>query len=56
MKVAIFECEGGSDKWIYGQRKDTAPMVEFLTKQGVHVEVIFYREEWKETIVNHVMF
>lgn len=54
MKAVIFECEGGSDKWIYGQRKDTAPIVECLKKRGVHVEVIFYREEWKETIVNHI--
>ena len=45
-RVAVFEVEGGSDKWIDGHRKDTMPIVNALRDRGVHAEVLYYRPEW----------
>ena len=45
-RVAIFEVEGGSDKWLDGRRKDTMPIVRALTARGIETEVLVYRPEF----------
>lgn len=45
-RVAVFEVEGGSDKWIDGHRKDTMPIVNALRDRGVQAEVLYFRPEW----------
>ncbi|KAJ9461866.1 hypothetical protein DIPPA_22645 [Diplonema papillatum] len=52
--VVIFECEGGSDKWFDGHRKDTRPIVESLLARGLKAEVMFYRNEWAEKLLEYV--
>jgi len=53
-RVVIFEAEGGNDKWIDGHRKDTMPIVNSLKKLGFDCEVLFFRTEWKDAIMNYV--
>lgn len=45
-RVAIFEVEGGSDKWLDGRRKDTMPIVNALQQRGIEAEVLVYRPEF----------
>ncbi len=51
--IVIFEAEGGSDKWINGHRKDTLPIVEAIKNHGWHAEVVFFRDEWKDFIIDY---
>ena len=52
-RVVFFEAEGGSDKWLDGHRRDTQPIVFALKARGWDSEIIFYRDEWKEQILEH---
>lgn len=54
-KVVIFEVEGGSDKGPDGHRKDTMPIAEALKKRGYDCEVVFYRDDKKDEIYQHVL-
>jgi len=54
-RVAIFEAEGGSDKTWSGHRKDTQPIVQAFKELGWTAEVIFFRDEWKDKIVEYVV-
>lgn len=51
--VVIFEAEGGSDKWIDGHRKDTMPILEAIKAKGWNCEVVYFRDEWKDTIYDY---
>ncbi|HRR09121.1 MAG TPA: Cj0069 family protein [Rhodothermales bacterium] len=53
-RIVIFEAEGGSDKWLDGHRKDTMPIVKSLKSKGWDAEVLFFRDEWHETIYGYV--
>jgi hypothetical protein len=53
--VVFFEAEGGSDKGLDGLRKDTMPMINALRKKGWNGEVIKFRDEWKDSIFDHVI-
>jgi hypothetical protein len=52
-RVVFFEAEGGSDKWLDGHRRDTQPIVFALKARGWDAEIIFYRDEWKERIIEY---
>eukprot|EP01059_Diplonema_ambulator_P018495 TRINITY_DN3087_c6_g1_i1.p1 TRINITY_DN3087_c6_g1~~TRINITY_DN3087_c6_g1_i1.p1 ORF type:complete len:374 (+),score=97.81 TRINITY_DN3087_c6_g1_i1:77-1198(+) len=52
--VVLIECEGGSDKWFDGHRKDTRPIVEALLALDVYCEVVFYRDEWAATLADYI--
>eukprot|EP00755_Sulcionema_specki_P036806 Sspe_Gene.259::Locus_85_Transcript_1_2_Confidence_0.667_Length_1413::g.259::m.259 len=52
--VVVIECEGGSDKWFDGHRKDTQPIVDALQAQGVRAEVLFYRDEWADKLLDYI--
>ena len=52
-RVVFFEAEGGSDKWLDGHRRDTQPVVFALKARGWDAEVIFYRDEWKDRILEY---
>ncbi len=52
-RVVFFEAEGGSDKWLDGHRRDTQPIVFALKARGWDSEIIFYRDEWKEKILEY---
>lgn len=54
-KVVIFEVEGGADKNFTGHRADTMPIVYALEAAGWGAEVIFYRAEWAEQIIDYVV-
>lgn len=49
----IFEAEGGSDKWFDGHRKDTMPILNAIKEQGFDCEVVYFRDEWKDKIVDY---
>lgn len=51
--IVIFEAEGGSDKWIDGHRKDTMPICEAIRAKGWGCEVIYFRNEWQDKIVEY---
>lgn len=51
--VVIFEAEGGSDKWIDGHRKDTIPIANAIKAKGWGCDVIYFRDEWKDTIFDY---
>lgn len=51
--VVIFEAEGGSDKWIDGHRKDTLPICEAIKAKGWHCEVVYFRNEWQDDIIEY---
>jgi hypothetical protein len=53
-RIVIFEAEGGSDKWIFGHRKDTMPIVEAIMAKGWEAEVVFFRDEWRDIIHDYV--
>ncbi len=53
-RVVIFEVEGGSDKWFDGHRKDSVPIVESLHRQGWDAEVLYYRPEWAQQLIEYV--
>ncbi|HRI28695.1 MAG TPA: Cj0069 family protein [Chitinophagales bacterium] len=53
-KIVIFEAEGGTDKWLDGHRKDTIPIANALRQLGFNVEILFYRDEWQQAIIDHV--
>ncbi|KAJ9461867.1 hypothetical protein DIPPA_22635 [Diplonema papillatum] len=52
--IVIFECEGGADKGFDGHRKDTLPIVTALAKRGVRAEVVYYRNEWVDSLLDYV--
>jgi hypothetical protein len=52
--IVIFEAESGSDKWLDGHRKDTMPILNAIKAKGWNGEVIYFRDEWKETIIDYV--
>lgn len=52
-RVVIFEAEGGADKWFDGHRKDTIPIMNAVKEKGWDCEVIFFRDEWAESIFNY---
>ena len=52
-RVVFFEAEGGSDKWLDGHRRDTQPIVFALKARGWDAEIVFYRDEWKERIIEY---
>lgn len=51
--VVIFEAEGGSDKTLNGHRKDTLPIVDALLAKGWHCEVVYFRNEWQDEIIEY---
>lgn len=51
--IVIFEAEGGSDKTLNGHRKDTIPIRNALRDRGWHCEVVFFRREWQDQIVEY---
>lgn len=51
--IVIFEAEGGSDKTLNGHRKDTMPIVEAIKAKGWHCEVVYFRNEWQDQIVEY---
>lgn len=53
-RIVIFEAEGGSDKWIDGHRKDTLPILNALKTKGMDYEIIYFRDEWAEEIIDYV--
>jgi hypothetical protein len=53
--VVFFEVAGGTDKGPDGYRPDTMPMVESLQKRGWTAEAIFYSDEKKDEIFEHVV-
>lgn len=52
-RIVIFEAEGGSDKWIDGHRKDTMPILNALLDKGATCEVVYFRDEWADTIIEY---
>ena len=52
--IVIFEAEGGSDKWIDGHRKDTMPILNAIKAKGWDCEVVYFRDEWKDIIIDYV--
>ncbi len=50
----IFEVEGGSDKGPNGHRADTLPIQAALQKRGWACEVLFYSDERREQLLQHV--
>lgn len=51
--IVIFEAEGGSDKTFNGHRKDTMPILEAIKSKGWQCEVVYFRDEWQEDILNY---
>lgn len=51
--VVIFEAEGGSDKTLNGHRKDTMPIINALNAKGWHCEVVYFRNEWQDQIIEY---
>lgn len=51
--IVIFEAEGGSDKGLDGHRKDTMPILNALQAKGWGCEVVYFRDEWKDTIFDY---
>ena len=52
-RVVFIEAEGGSDKWLDGHRRDTQPIVFALKARGWDSEIIFYRDEWKDRVLEY---
>lgn len=53
--IVIFEAEGGSDKWIDGHRKDTMPILNAIKSKGWDCEVVYFRDEWKDSIYDYAV-
>ena len=53
--VVIFEARGGSDKGAYGYRKDSAPIIKALQRQGWSGEIVFYADEQRGEIYRYVV-
>ncbi len=53
--IIVFEAEGGSDKWLDGHRKDTMPIVNALKAKGWSAEVIYFRDEWKDRVIEYAV-
>lgn len=53
-KVAVFEVEGGSDKWLNGRRKDTLPIVRALRERGVETDILVFRRDWINDLNLHL--
>ncbi len=51
--IVIFEAEGGSDKWLDGHRKDTMPILNAIKSRGWDGEVVYFRDEWKDPIIEY---
>jgi len=54
-RVAVFESEGGSDKWLSGRRKDTLPIVRALQAKGVEADILAYRPGWVNELNMHMV-
>lgn len=54
-KVIIIEVEGGSDKGPDGHRKDTAALVDAITRRGWICEVLFYSDSSREELFRYVV-
>ncbi|MHA2788188.1 Cj0069 family protein [Corynebacterium sp. S7] len=52
--IVVFEVEGGSDKYFDGHRRDTMPIVNAIKDKGWHAEVVYYRPEWSEALLEYV--
>ncbi|MDF1701573.1 MAG: Cj0069 family protein [Planctomycetota bacterium] len=52
-RILFMEAEGGTDKWLDGHRRDTQPIVFALKTFGWDAEVLYYRDEWKDQIIEH---
>lgn len=53
-KIVFFEVREGTDKGSDGYRPDTMPMVNALKERDWEAEVIFYSDEKKDEIFEHV--
>lgn len=53
-RVAVFEVEGGSDKWLSGRRKDTMPIVSALRERGVETDILVFRPDWINDLNLHM--
>lgn len=53
-RVAVFEVEGGSDKWLNGRRKDTLPIVTALRDRGIDADILCFRPEWVNDLHMHM--
>lgn len=53
-RVAVFEVEGGADKWLSGRRKDTMPIVSALRDKGVETDILVFRPEWINDLNLHM--
>ncbi|MEN8042170.1 MAG: Cj0069 family protein, partial [Actinomycetota bacterium] len=53
--VIFIEAPGGSDKGPDGHRRDTMPMVEALRAQGWNAETIFYTDDKRDEIHDHIL-
>ena len=52
--VVFFEVEGGNDKGDDGHRKDTMPMVEAVRTAGWQADMVYYREEEYEDLLQRI--
>lgn len=53
--VVFLEVREGTDKGPNGYRPDTMPMIESLQKRGWGAEVLFYSDDKKEEIYEHIV-
>jgi len=53
-RIVVFEAEGGSDKGLDGHRKDTMPIINALQEKGWYAEVVYFRDEWKDKVLDYV--
>lgn len=51
--IVIFEAEGGSDKTLNGHRKDSVPIREAIRSKGWDCDIIFFRNEWQDELIEH---
>lgn len=51
--IVIFEAEWWSDKWLDWHRKDTMPIVNALRNEWWDAEVLFFRDEWSDEILDY---
>lgn len=53
--VVFLEVKEGTDKGPDGYRPDTLPMVESLIRRGWSAEVLFYSDELKDNVYEHIL-
>ncbi|CEM00755.1 unnamed protein product [Vitrella brassicaformis CCMP3155] len=44
-RLAIIECEGGTDKAAHGHRADTPPLQRAFERHGYHADIIFFADD-----------